>query len=531
MTAITLRRSDPPARVPRPRLRRPDPAWTARMLPLVGAIAFVAAWEATGRAETFGTTWIPLSEIAGELSDPLRRPLLERAVTATFGRAALGFAWGVGAAVSFATVATLVPPLRRAIGRIAVSLNSIPWIALGPLLMVLVERDTAPAVIAGLAVFFQMFVATSSGFASVAREQSDLLAVLGGGRARSFVLLTLPTAIPSLLLGLKLAAPAALIGAIFGEWFGAERGIGLLLLTSMQNFDIPLLWSVALLAAAASMTAFGVLGVAERLAVRRFAPTATTPTAAIPARGGLRSLVATAAVVALGIVAWQVYVQRSGVSSILVPEPGAVGGRLVDGWSEYLSASWATIRTAVWGLGLGTLIGTTLAVSTWWSATLRGLLTPLVLVARSVPTLALMPVVAGILGYNDRTVIALAVLISFFPTFVFAGAGLRSLPAGSADLMAALGVPKRRVFRIVALPAAARQLLVAIRLSAGLCVVAAVVAEFMIGREGLGRTFSRAHSLQDMATAWGAALLIITLAMTAFALASWLERAATDRLT
>jgi sulfonate transport system permease protein len=503
------------------------------VLPVIGAAVFLAAWEVTGRRGTFGTAWIPLTEIWDELTAPSRRALFERAVTATFSRAATGLVTGVGLAVAMATVAAVFPRLRAATGRLAVSLNSIPWIALGPLLMVTVSRDTAPAVIAGLAVFFQMFVAATAGYAAVAREQRDLLAALGTNRIRAFLLVVLPTAVPSLFLGLKLAAPAALIGAIFGEWFGAERGIGLLLLTSMQSFNMPLLWSVALMAAGTSMAAYTLFGLAERAAARRFSPTATTPTPTMvrTATSGLRSLLATVVVLVTVVVAWHVYVERTDISAILVPAPSAVGRALLDDWSAYLDAVWVTVQTASWGISIGTVVGVTFAVTTWWSATLRGLLTPLVLVARSVPTLALMPVVAGVLGYNTRALIALAVLMSFFPTFVFTTAGLRSLPAGSADLMAALGVPRRRMFRLVALPAATRQIVIAVRLSAGLCVIAAVVAEFMIGREGLGRLFSSTYGRQDMAAAWGAALLIVALAMAAFALASKAEHRVSDRMT
>jgi ABC-type nitrate/sulfonate/bicarbonate transport system permease component len=104
------------------------------------------------------------------------------------------------------------------------------------------------------------------------------------------------------LVALKLAAPAALVGAIFGEWFGADRGLGLLLLMSMQNFvvaqlwavaflctgvaialyglrfslanvrtDIALAWGVALVIVALSLAAFAVAMRAERLVHRRFA--------------------------------------------------------------------------------------------------------------------------------------------------------------------------------------------------------------------------------------------------------------------
>jgi len=82
------------------------------------------------------------------------------------------------------------------------------------------------------------------------------------GRARS--------ALPAFADGLRLAAPAAVLGAILGEWFGAPRGIGILIVSSMQNFQIRQLWAAALLAAVVSMIAFALFGALERFVVSRF---------------------------------------------------------------------------------------------------------------------------------------------------------------------------------------------------------------------------------------------------------------------
>ena len=77
-------------------------------------------------------------------------------------------------------------------------------------------------------------------------------------------------ALPSLVSGLRLAWPAALIGAIIGEWFGASRGIGILIINAMQNFQIVLLWCAVLLAVAASLFFYGLLTLLERAAYARF---------------------------------------------------------------------------------------------------------------------------------------------------------------------------------------------------------------------------------------------------------------------
>ncbi|MET0209560.1 MAG: ABC transporter permease subunit, partial [Burkholderiaceae bacterium] len=75
---------------------------------------------------------------------------------------------------------------------------------------------------------------------------------------------------PSVVSGLKLAVPAALVGTLIGEWFGAPRGLGVLILNAMENFQIPLLWSAVLLTLVASLSLYALCGVLERIVEARF---------------------------------------------------------------------------------------------------------------------------------------------------------------------------------------------------------------------------------------------------------------------
>lgn len=124
--------------------------------------------------------------------------------------------------------------------------------------------------IATLAVVFNVFVATSAGLRAARPLHHDVLSVLGAGSWERFRRLELPAAMPAIADGLKLAAPAAVIGAILGEWFGAPRGIGIVIVSSLQNYQIDLLWSAALLGAAMSLIAFGVFSGFEKWVAGRF---------------------------------------------------------------------------------------------------------------------------------------------------------------------------------------------------------------------------------------------------------------------
>lgn len=240
------------------------------LLGALGIALFLVLWEVIGRLGLGGISWPPLSAVLEMLADDSKWALFQRALAATLQETALGYIWGTAAGLGLATVAHLVPPLRRGSDRLAAVLNSIPSIALGPIFLVLLSRDSTPAAVSSIHVFFIVFVSVSSGLQRATPAHRDLFAVLGADRLKRFRRLELPAALPALASGLRLAWPAALIGAIIGEWFGASRGIGILIINAMQNFQIVLLWCAVLLAVGASLLFYGLLTLLERGAYARF---------------------------------------------------------------------------------------------------------------------------------------------------------------------------------------------------------------------------------------------------------------------
>jgi ABC-type nitrate/sulfonate/bicarbonate transport system permease component len=241
------------------------------LLTAAGTTLLVAGMELIGRFALLGTSWPPLTDVLALLGEPLSRDLLGRALAATAGAAATGFALGTGIALAVAMAGVLLPGLQPGLDRLAAVVHTIPLIALGPLLVNNVGREGTPVVIAALASGFAVFVAATSGLAAASQAHQDVFRALGASRRTRLLRLQLPAAVPLLLDGLTLGAPAAVLGAVIGEWFGAPRGLGVLLVSAMQNFQIELLWAAALSAALISLAAYGVLVALRAAAVRRFA--------------------------------------------------------------------------------------------------------------------------------------------------------------------------------------------------------------------------------------------------------------------
>jgi len=239
-------------------------------LAATGVLTLLLVVELIGRLGLAGPSWPPLSTVLGYLATPTARLVLGRAIGVTGAAAALGFLLGAVLGVVLATLGTLLPPIGPGLDRLAAVVNAIPLIALGPLLINTAGRAATPTLVAALAAGFAVFVAATSALAAAAASQRDVFTVLGAGRLTTLLRLRLPAGLPLIVDGLTLAAPAAVLGAVIGEWFGAPRGLGVLLVSAMQNFQANLLWAAALSASALALLGYLVLLGLRRLVNRRF---------------------------------------------------------------------------------------------------------------------------------------------------------------------------------------------------------------------------------------------------------------------
>lgn len=221
---------------------------------------------------------------------------------------------------------------------------------------------------------------------------------------------------------------------------------------------------------------------------------------------------------------WQIAVSVTGVSSIVIPAPADVLAEYGQNPRTFGVALGYTLAVAVFGLIVGMLLGVLLASVVWASRLAAGLVTPAAVLVQSVPIIAIVPVLARLLGYDIKTVAAIAVLISFFPTFVLTLSGLAALPPGSADVFRVLGARRWHRYWRLALPAAVPNLLTAFRIAAANAILATLVAEFLMGTQGLGSVIAVSLSSLEVPAAWAASLLAMVLSITAFVLAGLLQR-------
>lgn len=227
--------------------------------------------------------------------------------------------------------------------------------------------------------------------------------------------------------------------------------------------------------------------------------------------------------------AWAAWAELGDVAEVVVPPPIDVARDLSSNPGVYLDALASTAVLAAIGLAGGVACGALMAALAWRSRLLSAVISPTAVFAHSVPIVALIPVVARVIGFNDLTVVVIVVLMSFFPSFVFIGAGLRAVPPASSDLFTALGATPRQRLARLAVPSAVPGAVAAVRIAATASLIIAVVVESIIGTAGLGQMFMESYLNLQLERAWGVALLIIVLSIAVFGLTSRLEHSVARR--
>jgi len=168
---------------------------------------------------------------------------------------------GNAVAIALAALAVLVPGLARMISALALVVFCLPLVATGPILRVLWGPGLGPQItLAALAVYFTTFLPLMVGLRAAPPSWFDLVRSYGRGRLTALIEVRAMASLPYRFAGLQIAAPAAILGAMFGEFTGAERGMGVLTLRAMRSLDVAGTWALASTAAAISMLAYAGLG-------------------------------------------------------------------------------------------------------------------------------------------------------------------------------------------------------------------------------------------------------------------------------
>lgn len=185
---------------------------------------------------------------------------------ATFATVIAGFALAIVVALPLAALMTFSRFAQAAIYPLLVLTQSVPKVALAPLLLLLLGAGVLPKIIvAFLVAFFPLVITVAAGLAATPPELIELGRLLRAGRLKELVRIRAPFAVPFIFSGLKMAMTLAVIGAVVGEFVASDRGLGYLMTSQLAFFNTPLAFGAIVVLSLMGIALFQAVVLAERL--------------------------------------------------------------------------------------------------------------------------------------------------------------------------------------------------------------------------------------------------------------------------
>jgi NitT/TauT family transport system permease protein len=241
--------------------------WTNAVLPALGAVIAVGLWWALTAALHVDPFYVPSP--ADVVDAFLRTPrfLLQETWT-TFQRVLVGFGIAVAGGLVIAVVLAASRTVERMAMPILAAVNAVPKVALAPLLLVWMGFGNAPKIVMVVLVsFFPIVVSTMAGLTSTPADLRELARSMSASWWQTFVKVRLFWALPQVFVGLKVATPLAIIGAVIGEVVNPDHGLGSVIAGSGASNDTPLAFAALVLLAVTGVVLFYLMAGIERLLV------------------------------------------------------------------------------------------------------------------------------------------------------------------------------------------------------------------------------------------------------------------------
>jgi ABC-type nitrate/sulfonate/bicarbonate transport system permease component len=257
------------------RLRSASARAAAALPSLLVVALLVAAWQVYA---THGGPGADVLPSPGRIADQgfAHRAALWANTLPTVRATVLGFACSLAVGFLLSVVIDNSAVLRRALLPVLVVSQTLPLIAIAPLVVLWFGFGLLPKVlIVALVTFFPVTVALIQGYAAADRDSETLLRTMGAGRWRVFRTVRLPTAMPYFFAGLRIAITFAVVAAIFAEYAGATSGLGIYMQNAKNSYRTDLVLAAVGVSAALTLLLFALTYVVEWLALPWWRPART----------------------------------------------------------------------------------------------------------------------------------------------------------------------------------------------------------------------------------------------------------------
>ena len=228
--------------------------------------------------------------------------------------------------------------------------------------------------------------------------------------------------------------------------------------------------------------------------------------------------------IVLGI--WEGGVRLGWISAFLFGSPVGIaqytGKSIIDGSLLYDTS--VTVFEATLGFVIGTLVGSLLGLSLWYSPFIARTVEPIVVAFNSVPKIAFAPIIILWFGTGLTSKVALAISLTAIVALIAAYQAAKDADPDLQGLMVTLGANKHQIFYNVIVPSSLPAIVATFRINVGFGLVGAVVGEFISSQRGLGHLIFTASSLYDLNTVWVGLFTLMAVGFVLYFVIDWVER-------
>ncbi|WP_218014505.1 ABC transporter permease [Mycolicibacterium palauense] len=502
-----------------------------RYSPVIGIAVLILAWQVVASVTGNPAVPTPVAVLAriGRDGFGFYWANLSTTLAETLAGLVIGNVIGLGLGIVAASHRLLTRPALH----VAMLTYTVPIIAVGVILTTLYSGSVPRIATAAIYVVFTTTLGTVAGLRASSRRSLELMEAFGARRPAIWVKVRIPSAMPNIATGLKLSAPAAMLGAIVGSYLGGDRGVGVAMVAAQRSGDVERTWAFAVLATVVAALLYGAMGFATGRFTRWLPDMSSTLWSQPPMRWYQRVSLAVA-VLMLSLGLWTALLYLMDVDAFLSRTPLEVADYLIHTTpaerAALLSATGETLAHAA----LGFVAGLAAALATAALLTLRpasrGMVMPMALLGQAVPFVVFLPVCLTVFGRGLVSIAIVGGLVSFFPVLLNIDDALRRTPLRAGELLACCGYSRSATLRKVQLPYATVALIASTRIAVPGALAGAVLVEYLALGNGLGHLMVTSVTQFDYSRLWAAVVLLTCASVVLGATSRVVERRVCRRL-
>ena len=238
-----------------------------KYLPIITILCIIVIWEGMVRLLNIPTYILPGPYSIIKILVLMRSLILSHTLTTLYETTA-GFGISIIIGLLISVIMSRSDTIRRVIYPLMVISQTIPIIALAPIIIIWLGVGILPKIfIVVIVCFFPICINTTTGLLSADKDMINLMKVMGAGYFKIFKDVNLPCALPNFFAGLKIAAAYSIMGAVIGEWLGAKSGLGIFMTRSMSSYRADMLFAAITVVVVLSMLIFKLIEIIEKIAI------------------------------------------------------------------------------------------------------------------------------------------------------------------------------------------------------------------------------------------------------------------------